>query len=200
MNLNPSALVGVLLVVGAAPLTTRAQTPQLFFQPDTSLEPATIAELRRGAQIQKLAQCALPVLAAQSDWVRSRGPDDYFEIGLPPNWKLEKLDSIPLPRATFGAANGDRISIARMAFATSGRPGMFNPAGVIQPERNCEVSNDKSGSILWYFSDDGRFAVLGYAVTPEGKHYGIGLSTFTSANLDTLVALATRAVLTSRRH
>jgi hypothetical protein len=199
MNLNPSILVAVLLVVAGASSETKAQTPQLSFQPDTSLEPSTIAELRRSARIQKLAQCALPVLAVQSDWVRSRGPDDHFEISLPPNWKLEKLDSIPLPRATFGAANGDRISIARMAFATSGRPGMFNPIGAIQPERNCEVSNDKSGSILWYFSDDGSFFVLGAGVTPEGKQYGIEVSTFTSANLDTLVALVTRAVLTSRR-
>jgi hypothetical protein len=87
-----------------------------------------------------------------------------------------------------------------MAFATSGRPGMINPTGVLQPERNCEVSNDKSGSILWYFSDDGSFVVLGAGVTPEGKQYGIELSTFTSANLDTLVALVTRAVLTSRQH
>jgi hypothetical protein len=70
--------------------------------------------------------------------------------------------------------------------------------GVVKPDRQCEVSNDKSGSILSFYSGQGR--VLGEAVTPEGKHYGIAVTSTSPANLDTLVALVTRAVLTSRQH
>ena len=198
MKLNSSALVAVLLLVAAASSETKAQTPQLFFQPDTSLETANMAELRRGHQIQKLAQCALPVIAVHGDWITSRGPDDYFWITLPPDWKREKYDRFPLPGAAFGAANGDGISVTRLAFAAAGMPSLRNEMGVVKPDRQCEVSNDKSGSILSFYSGQGR--VLGEAVTPEGKHYGIAVTSTSPANLDTLVALVTRAVLTSRQH
>lgn len=181
-----------------------------MFVPDSAPEPANIAELRRNASMERLEQCAVPVIAVQGDWIKSLGPDEFFEITLPPDWRLEKLDStggmFPVPRATFRGANGDRISISRKANGATSASFMRNEAGVVKPERQCEVSNDKSGSILSFYSGVRtitgaiRSIVLGDAVTPQGKRYGIDLGSASPARLDTLVALAGRAILTGPQH
>ena len=206
MKLNRSIFVAVLFVIAAVPLASNAQ----IFVPDSVPEPANIVELRRNAKMEILEQCPVPAITVQSDWIKSLGPDEFFEITLPPDWRLEKLDStagmFPVPRATFRGANGDRISIARRANGATGMSYMRNEAGVMKPEKQCEVSNDKSGSILSFYSGIHtmtgaiRSIVLGDAVTPQGKRYGIDLGSASPARIDTLVALAGRAILTGPQH
>jgi hypothetical protein len=213
MKLNRSIVVVVvlLLLFAAAPSESESQTvePQIKFIPLNTPEPANISELRRNSKMEKLDQCSVPVITVGGDWTRSLGPDEFFEITLPPDWRLEKIDStglVPDPRATFRGANGDRASITRRANGATSMSYMRNADGVIKPERQCEVSNDKSGSVFSFYSGvittSGavRSIVLGDAVTPEGKRYGIDLASASSARLDTLVAFVSQAILTGRQH
>jgi hypothetical protein len=206
MKLNRSIFLAVLLAIAAVPLASNAQV----FVPDSAPEPANIAELRRNANMETLEQCSVPVIAVQGDWIKLHGPDEFFEILLPPDWRLEALDStpgmFPVPRATFRGANGDRISVARKANGATSMAFMRNEAGVIKPERHCEVSDDKAGSILSFYSGIHtitgaiRSVVLGDAVTPEGKRYGLDVASASPARIDTLVALAGRAIIAGRQH
>ena len=168
----------------------------------------------RRAQAQRQHGKARSVLCSRHRCSRRldpvAGPDEFFEITFHRigAWKSWTAQAACSPCHA-------RRSEAQMEieYRFRGRPTVpralrscENEAGVVKPERQCEVSNDKSGSILSFYSGVRtitgaiRSIVLGDAVTPQGKRYGIDLGSASPARIDTLVALAGRAILTGRQH
>ena len=174
-----------------------------------SVEPADITQLRTALKLGKLEDCALPLVPARTDWIRETASDSHFQISLPPDWSLTKTDLTgglirDLPRATFSNAGEDRLMVTRRAYAPVSMPFRLGDDGVIEPERQCEVTGEKSGSFWLLYSGlrdpSGkiRFHALAEAVTSEGKRYDIALVASSKEERDILAAVAARAVLTKR--
>jgi hypothetical protein len=174
-------------------------------------EPKNIQELKRGAKVTNLTPCQLPTVSAASDSVQIVAPDEFFEITLPGGWSLIKIDSLdamlPDLRATLRNSKNDYIIVIRRAREAIGLPYMMNAeaTAVITPASQCEVTDQKAGSLLSFYGPSPnasrtiRYRALGEGVTPQGKRYGIELVAGTAADLDTIAALVTRAILTGRK-
>jgi len=79
-----------------------------------------------------------------------------------------------------------------------------NESGPIKPRLECEISDVKAGVLLFFYSPTPtpgraiRFHTLGDGVTARGKRYGIELAAGSAADMDTLAALVSDAILVGR--
>jgi hypothetical protein len=197
-----------MLAVFTCATAARSAAQDMIIKRVPTPEPANIDELRKASKVKKLKQCKLPELRSGEGWIKSLGPDEFFEIELPPNWIQKEGDSsdtfFPDPQASFKSAKGDRIIITRQAYTSIGLPFVKNAYGVVKPQSQCEITDKHSGSFLSFYGasrgQSGRmfYQALGTGVTPQGKRYGITLLAYTPADLDTLAAIATKAILAGR--
>jgi hypothetical protein len=89
------------------------------------------------------------------------------------------------------------FSAERIAHGQTGRPYLSDSGVVIPPDKECEASSSKAGTIwaLYVTHRGDRADALGDAVTTGGRRYHLHLFAPTAQRLDTLVSLVSAATL-----
>ena len=199
---KPNYVVGLIIVLIAAAetaLIVREPAAKVQFKRANIPEPNNIAGLRSINHLGVGQQCPVPAVESAAEWRILTGPD-AFSILMPRPWQRTALDTTTLdfhdPTATFSDRRDNYLRVSRVATGAAGRSWIANET----PTADCEVSDGTAGSIWLFYTlrldkNDFRYKAFGDAVTSGGRRYKLDVSTWSRTNRDSLVAIASKAIL-----
>ena len=164
-----------------------------------------IARLRELNKLEEMAQCSLPAPSKGVAPVIAAGPHFEFIINVGPEWRRMEVDTGSAgfdPSATFRDKRGRSIRIIRVARGGVSRSFLADSLGHELPSDECEVSNEKAGSI-WSFYPPKSPAVLirtkkhfglADAITASGKRFQFDVSADSPGERDSLASIVAEAV------
>jgi len=193
------ALVIVLLAAAETYLIVRESPPKPALKRLNLPEPHTISALKTKDRSGVLPQCVVPDVAPSPEWRMLRGTD-VFSILMPRPWTRVKLDTtttfFSFPTATFSDRRDNYLRVSRVATGDVGRSFIASS----RQTGECEIIVGNAGS-LWLFytlpvdDNDARYIGYGDAITASGRRYKLEVTTWTKGHRDSLVSIASKALL-----